>query len=220
MNEFYRNRSILITGSTGFIGKVLIEKLLHSFIEIKQIYLIIRGSKPNDRFKTSSMERFTKQVLGSPIFRLRNRNQTSTKIEGHQNDGDGIDRKIEFWQKKFTIIDGDLVRPRLGLNDEHYRILSDEISIVFHSAASVQFHGPLRTFLQQNVLGTKEIMDLCRNMKQLKVYSNFVSLHNNNFFPVRFFFVLLTTLFSRLSFMFRQHIRIVIKVSLRSESIH
>lgn len=40
--EFYRGRSVLLTGSTGFIGKSLIWKLLHSCPSIKNIYILIR----------------------------------------------------------------------------------------------------------------------------------------------------------------------------------
>lgn len=40
--NFYNETTILITGGTGFVGKVLIEKLLRSFNGIKSIYLLMR----------------------------------------------------------------------------------------------------------------------------------------------------------------------------------
>ena len=56
--EYYKNKSIFITGATGFIGKVLIEKLLRSCPELKRIYILIRSKKGhsinermNDLFK-------------------------------------------------------------------------------------------------------------------------------------------------------------------------
>jgi fatty acyl-CoA reductase len=42
VTEFYRDRCIFVTGATGFVGKVLIEKLLRSCRGIDQIYLLIR----------------------------------------------------------------------------------------------------------------------------------------------------------------------------------
>ena len=42
VDEFYNDSVILITGGTGFIGKVLVEKLLRSF-NIKKIYLLVRS---------------------------------------------------------------------------------------------------------------------------------------------------------------------------------
>ena len=40
--QFFNGRSIFITGGTGFMGKVLIEKLLRSCPGIEKIYIIIR----------------------------------------------------------------------------------------------------------------------------------------------------------------------------------
>lgn len=41
INDFYSNSIILITGGTGFVGKVLIQKLLSAF-EVQKIYMLIR----------------------------------------------------------------------------------------------------------------------------------------------------------------------------------
>ena len=43
--EYYTNKSIFITGGTGFIGKVLIEKLLRSCYDLKTIYVLVRNKK-------------------------------------------------------------------------------------------------------------------------------------------------------------------------------
>lgn len=52
--DFYREANILITGGTGFVGKVLIEKLLRSCNSIKSINLLMRtkkGIQADDRLK-------------------------------------------------------------------------------------------------------------------------------------------------------------------------
>ena len=48
ISEFYRDRCIFITGATGFLGKVLIEKLLRSCPKIKAIYVLLRPKKGQD----------------------------------------------------------------------------------------------------------------------------------------------------------------------------
>lgn len=39
---FYSNKSILITGATGFLGKVLMEKLFRTSPHLKVIYILVR----------------------------------------------------------------------------------------------------------------------------------------------------------------------------------
>lgn len=48
VQEFYRNATIFITGGTGFMGKMLIEKLSRSCPHLKHIYLLIRNKKGKD----------------------------------------------------------------------------------------------------------------------------------------------------------------------------
>lgn len=46
--EFYAGRSVFITGATGFMGKVLVEKLLRSCPGVSNLYLLMRPSKGKD----------------------------------------------------------------------------------------------------------------------------------------------------------------------------
>ena len=43
--DFYRNKSVFITGATGFLGKVLIEKLLRTCHDLNKIYVLVRSKK-------------------------------------------------------------------------------------------------------------------------------------------------------------------------------
>lgn len=141
--DFYRGKSIFLTGGSGFIGKVLIEKLLRSCPDIGRIYLLMRpardGKSPQHRLE---------ELLESRVFSF------------HSNQLD---------LGKLTVISGDLTKPNLGISDEDRQLLIDSVSIVIHSAATVRFHGPLKDFVNQNVLGTDYIMQLSQQMKQLKV---------------------------------------------------
>ena len=50
----YAGKRILITGTTGFLGKVLLEKFLFSLSTVDKIYVLIRnkeGSNLYERFK-------------------------------------------------------------------------------------------------------------------------------------------------------------------------
>ena len=63
LKQVYAGKRILLTGTTGFLGKVLLEKFLFSLPEIGTIYLLIRAKKGS-----TLMERFKKEILSSPCF--------------------------------------------------------------------------------------------------------------------------------------------------------
>ena len=45
IQNFYKDLSILITGGTGFLGKVLIEKILRSCADVKCLYILLRPKR-------------------------------------------------------------------------------------------------------------------------------------------------------------------------------
>lgn len=42
IEQFYRGKSVFVTGGTGFVGKAFIEKILRSCPEVGDIYLLCR----------------------------------------------------------------------------------------------------------------------------------------------------------------------------------
>jgi thioester reductase-like protein len=52
IREFYKDKTILMTGCTGFVGKVVLEKFIRSVPDFNKIYVLVRpkrGTKPMDR---------------------------------------------------------------------------------------------------------------------------------------------------------------------------
>lgn len=44
VKDFYRNKQIFLTGATGFLGQVIIEKLLRC-CDVDKLYILIRSKK-------------------------------------------------------------------------------------------------------------------------------------------------------------------------------
>lgn len=45
ITDFYNERDVFITGATGFLGKVLIEKLLRSCSNVGRIFVLLREKR-------------------------------------------------------------------------------------------------------------------------------------------------------------------------------
>jgi fatty acyl-CoA reductase len=43
--EFYSGKNLLITGCTGFVGKVVLEKIMRSLPNFNKIFILIRPKK-------------------------------------------------------------------------------------------------------------------------------------------------------------------------------
>lgn len=51
IENFFAEKNVLITGATGFVGKVLVEKLLRSCATLNSIYILIRTKKNGELTK-------------------------------------------------------------------------------------------------------------------------------------------------------------------------
>lgn len=58
---YYKDKTVLVTGGTGFIGKLLIEKLLRSCKDLKRIVVLVRNKK--GKSVDERMELFKKEVV-------------------------------------------------------------------------------------------------------------------------------------------------------------
>lgn len=45
VQEFYKDKTIFMTGASGFMGKVLIEKLLYSCPDLRSIIILVRPKR-------------------------------------------------------------------------------------------------------------------------------------------------------------------------------
>lgn len=72
-------------------------------------------------------------------------------------------------ESKVSLIQGDLTQTGLGISAQDREELCREVSIVFHLAATVRFNENLKLALQTNVIGTQEVVNLCKEMQLLAV---------------------------------------------------
>lgn len=64
---------------------------------------------------------------------------------------------------------GDITQDQLGISENDQQTLFRNVSIVFHSAATVKFDEKLQLSVKINMLGTKRLVELCHRMINLEV---------------------------------------------------
>lgn len=67
------------------------------------------------------------------------------------------------------MISGDISTTALGISESDLCLLKDKVNIVFHTAATVKFDEDLKVALAINLLGTKEVVDFCKELNNLEV---------------------------------------------------
>ncbi|KAM9278660.1 fatty acyl-CoA reductase 1 isoform 4-T5 [Morus bassanus] len=143
--EYYEGKNVLLTGATGFLGKVLLEKLLRSCPKVKAVYVLVRhkaGQTPEARVE---------EITSCKLFdRLR-------------------DEQPDF-RAKIVVVTSELTQPELNLSESDKKKLIECINIIFHCAATVRFNETLRDAVQLNVTATQQLLFLAQRMKNLEVF--------------------------------------------------
>lgn len=72
--------------------------------------------------------------------------------------------------KKLVPIQGDVTFDDLGLSGEQLKRVINETNIVFHCAATLRLEANLKDALDMNTTGTKRVLDVARNIKNLLAF--------------------------------------------------
>nr|ASV50723.1 fatty acyl-CoA reductase [Lissorhoptrus oryzophilus] len=152
--NFFQNKKLFITGGSGFMGKVLIEKILRSCPDVSAIYVLLRPKKGK------KLEERVKEITDVALF-------DNLRIQRPEN------------LKKIVPVFGDVSKLNLGLSLESTKQLKENINIVYHAAASVRFDDSLKDAILMNTRGTREVVLLAKEMKHLEVLIHISTAYTN-----------------------------------------
>lgn len=82
--------------------------------------------------------------------------------------------------KKLKGISGDLEKENLGLSKDNRELLIDNVNVVFHSGANTDFDVHLKYNIIPNFLGTRRVMELSQQLKNLKALVHVSSAYVNS----------------------------------------
>lgn len=154
---------VLLTGATGFLGKVVLHELARRREElgVDSVRVLVRTNGSG-----SAEDRFATDIASSPCFT-------------------GLDPS---WQDFVDPVACELSEPGAGIEPGKRASLQDNVTHVINCAASVQFDLPIRQAAQSNVTTALEMLDFARGCRKLdrliSVSTAYVTPHGTDDEPV------------------------------------
>ncbi|MBS1848720.1 MAG: SDR family oxidoreductase, partial [Actinobacteria bacterium] len=143
--EALDGKRIFITGSTGFVGTALVERLLRGAPGCS-ITLLVRPSRMRNVQQRAAREIFKNDCFDTLREQLGGREAFDAMIA-----------------ERVDVVAGDVGTDGLGLDDQGRAALA-ATDIVIHSAATVSFDAPLDLAIEVNLLGPTRIVRTCQDL--------------------------------------------------------
>ncbi|MGB5759593.1 MAG: HAD-IB family hydrolase [Acidimicrobiales bacterium] len=142
--EQLAGKRIAITGSTGFLGTALVERLLRGVPDCRLVLLVRPGKRSNPD------QRARREIFRNDAFNrlLADRGKDAFWAE--------IDERVK-------VVAGDVGQDGLGL-DHDGRVAFSECDVIIHSAATVSFDAPIDGAVEVNLLGPTRIAETLQDL--------------------------------------------------------
>lgn len=150
VREAYRGRSVLVTGASGFVGKVWMLKMLVELPETARIYVLLRP-----RGTQRAADRLADILQKSPATQPL-----------HDIYGADMAQKLAG---RLIPVDGDVELPNLGLTGEAAVRLPEELDLIVHCAGLVDFDPDFRDSIRVNIDGSLNVAEFASNCRKAAV---------------------------------------------------
>ncbi|PKA66838.1 Alcohol-forming fatty acyl-CoA reductase [Apostasia shenzhenica] len=151
MADALKDKSILLTGSTGFLAKIFVEKVLRVQPNVKKLYLLVRAGDAQ-----YAKQRMQREIIEKELFHVL-REQHGKNF-------------LAFISEKICAIAGDITLENLGIQSIDLReLLWKEIHMVINVAATTNFYDRYDVALNVNVLGAKHAMEFAKRCNNIEM---------------------------------------------------
>ncbi|XP_055824646.1 fatty acyl-CoA reductase 3-like [Solanum dulcamara] len=152
IEPFLEGKTIFITGATGFLAKILVEKILRIQSNVKKLYLLVRAS--DTKF---AKKRFNDEVMQTELFSVLREKIGAKKLNS-------------LIEEKVFPVAGDISFEDFGIeNSEMKDGIFKEIDIMINSAATTRFDERYDIAMNINVLGAFNVLKFAKRCANVKI---------------------------------------------------
>ncbi|XP_062172998.1 fatty acyl-CoA reductase 3-like [Alnus glutinosa] len=149
--QLLENKAILVTGATGFLAKIFVEKVLRVQPNVKKLYLLLRAADAK-----SATQRLHNEIIEKDLFRIL-KEKWGTNLSS-------------FISEKVAVVPGDISLEELGLKDSSLREeLWNQIDVIVNLAATTNFDERYDVALGVNTLGAKHVLSFAKKCVRIQV---------------------------------------------------
>lgn len=149
---YLENKTILITGATGFLAMVFVEKILRVQPNVKKLYLLIRASDAK-----SATQRMHDEIIEKELFRVLREKWGAVDFDS-------------FISEKVVALPGDVTFENLGVKEPSLiEELCNEIQIILNSAATTNFDERYDISLAVNTIGVLQVLGFAKKCFKLEM---------------------------------------------------
>lgn len=141
--------NVLLIGVTGYLGS----HLIYSFLKntSNDIYCLIR--QKNNMIPNQRLKNTLSFYFGDNFY--------------------------EKYKNRIHIVEGDITKPNIGLNEEDLNTVKDNVTTVINSGAIVKHFGQKDLFEKINVTGTKNVVQICSSLGKRLIHVSTISISGN-----------------------------------------
>lgn len=152
IQRHFRDSTVLLTGASGYVGILCLEKLLRA-TDVARIYVLLRPKRNED-----VATRLAKMLHESSVMHLLRGNPVLEKV---------------------VPIAGNMLSADLGISLEDRRKLQREVDTVIHCAADIRLEAGMKELLQANYEGTRQLLKLSSSFNNLTAFAHVSSAYVN-----------------------------------------
>ncbi|KAH0888630.1 hypothetical protein HID58_051059 [Brassica napus] len=137
--QFLENKTVLVTGASGFLAKVFVERVLRLQPKVRRLYLLVRASD-----NKAAKQRLHSEVFEKDLFRVLRKNVGDECLNA-------------LISEKVVPIPGDISLNNMGVirDSNLLQDMMQEIDIIVNSAATTRFDERYYIYLISYVCGER-----------------------------------------------------------------